>query len=70
MSRITDFDEIVIEGIMDKYSYVALLRCISEICSAKSTHVAENWQDTALAKRWAKEAERMDAFANSTDDTI
>jgi hypothetical protein len=30
-----------------------VLQQISEICDAKAEHIAENWQDTILAKRWA-----------------
>ena len=42
-----------LEGLIDRRGIQMVLQQISEICGAKSEHIAENWQDTILAKQWA-----------------
>ena len=42
-----------LEGLIDRRGIQMVLQQISEICSAKAEHIAHNWQDTILAKRWA-----------------
>jgi hypothetical protein len=42
-----------LEGLIDRRGIEQVLQQISEICGAKAQHIAENWQDTVLAKRWA-----------------
>jgi hypothetical protein len=42
-----------LEVLIDKRGISSVLMALSEICGAKAVHIAENWQDTALAKRWA-----------------
>jgi hypothetical protein len=42
-----------LEGLIDRRGIEQVLQQISEICGMKSQHIAENWQDTLLAKRWA-----------------
>ena len=43
----------VLEQYIDHYGVQTILQEISSICGAKSEHIAHNWQDTLLAKRWA-----------------
>ena len=42
-----------IEAVIDGCGIDAMLMALSDICGKKAAHIAENWQDTALAKRWA-----------------
>ena len=42
-----------LEGLTDRRGIQMVLQQIGEICGAKSDHIAHNWQDTILAKRWA-----------------
>jgi len=42
-----------LEGLIDRRGIQMVLQQISEICEAKADHIAHNWQDTILAKRWA-----------------
>jgi hypothetical protein len=42
-----------LEGLIDRRGIQMVLQQIGEICGAKSDHIAHNWQDTILAKRWA-----------------
>jgi hypothetical protein len=42
-----------IESYIDAAGIDAVLMAISEICGEKAVHIATNWQDAALAKRWA-----------------
>jgi hypothetical protein len=46
-------DARLLESLMDKRGLDWLLETVSSICSGKGVHIAEHWQDTALAKRWA-----------------
>ena len=48
-----DDDKDALERIIDKFGIQLVLETISEICGAKAEHIANNWQDTSLAKRWA-----------------
>jgi hypothetical protein len=41
------------ERLIDLRGIESVLVALSEICGAKAEHIAVNWQDTALAKRWA-----------------
>ena len=52
--RDLDKDErLIIESMMDGCGVDAVLMALSEICGEKAVHIAENWQDVSLAKRWA-----------------
>jgi hypothetical protein len=42
-----------LEALVDATSIEAVIQGLSEICGAKAEHVAQNSQDTILAKRWA-----------------
>jgi hypothetical protein len=42
-----------LENLIDKRGIQMVLQQISEICGFKAEHIASNWQDTLLAKRWA-----------------
>ena len=41
-----------LEGLIDRRGIQMVLQQISEICDAKAEHIADNWQDTVLAKQW------------------
>lgn len=42
-----------LETLIDCCGIDSVLMAVSEICGEKAEHVQTNWQDTALAKRWA-----------------
>jgi hypothetical protein len=42
-----------LEVLIDAAGIEAVIQSLSEICGLKADHIAANWQDTALAKRWA-----------------
>jgi hypothetical protein len=54
MGRDLDKDERErIESYIDAAGIDAVLMAIAEICDDKADHIAVNWQDVPLAKRWA-----------------
>jgi hypothetical protein len=42
-----------LEVLIDAAGVEAVVQGLSEICGLKADHIAHNWQDAALAKRWA-----------------
>ncbi len=57
----------VLEQQIDRYTLTVVLDALEEVCGLKAQHVAEAWQDTALAKAWSDAATRLDrvrAFAS------
>jgi hypothetical protein len=42
-----------LEALIDAAGIEAVLQGLSEICGLKAEHIAQAWQDTPLAKRWA-----------------
>jgi hypothetical protein len=49
----TEQEDYDLERLIDRRGIEQVLQQISELCGAKAEHIAHNWQDTALAKRWA-----------------
>jgi hypothetical protein len=45
-------DCLAFERLIDSAGLAAVLSALSDICGQKAEHVATNWQDTTLAKRW------------------
>jgi hypothetical protein len=41
-----------LERLVDRRGIEQVLQQISELCGAKAEHIASNWQDAALARRW------------------
>jgi len=48
-----DDGKLMLERIIDKFGIQLVLETVSGICGAKAEHIAHDWQDTSLAKRWA-----------------
>jgi hypothetical protein len=42
-----------LENLIDRRGIQMVLQQISEICGLKAEHIAHDWQDTLLARRWA-----------------
>ena len=42
-----------LENLVDRRGVDSVLMALSTICGAKAEHIAHNWQDASLAKRWA-----------------
>lgn len=53
MSDMTQADKDFMEAMVDKHGIAVVLMAISEICGDKAEHIAHDWQDAGLAKRWA-----------------
>jgi hypothetical protein len=45
-----------IECVIDQIGLSATLMLVAEICGDKAAHIADNWQDTTLAKVWINDA--------------
>ena len=43
-----------LEREVDRMGIKVVLSCLSDVCTLKSQHISENWQDEDLAKSWAK----------------
>jgi hypothetical protein len=52
-SNLTSEQAYALEALIDQAGIELVLMALSEICGAKAEHIASNWQDTLLAKRWA-----------------
>ena len=53
-------DLVTLEGFIDRYGLGEVLSSLGYICSEKAEHVATNWQDVPLGKRWMKLATVLD----------
>lgn len=51
-SRLSEAELYDLEALIDKRGLENVLVAISEICGAKAEHIAINWQDADLARRW------------------
>jgi hypothetical protein len=52
-SNLADYQVDELERLIDQRGIADVLMALSEICGAKAEHIAVNWQDAHLAKRWA-----------------
>ena len=52
-----------LEKYIDSYGLKAVIDSLSEIAHDKATHIAENWQDVALAKIWTKRGNLLNEVA-------
>lgn len=66
----TQRDKSEIESIMDKSAVgvKGMLLGLSDIAQEKSAHVAENWQEPRLARRWSALARKLERLAQTVDD--
>jgi hypothetical protein len=46
-------DAVIVEALIDANGVDWMLETLSEICGVKAVHLAESWQGTSVAKRWA-----------------
>lgn len=67
MTHSTDFPFDELEILIDKHGLAYVLRAIEAICFEKAEHVAVNWQDAGLAKRWSAIAEAIGRNAARTE---
>ena len=49
----TPQQSMMLEAMIDKHGLQMFLQVMSEICGEKAVHIAHDWQDAPLAKRWA-----------------
>lgn len=52
-TKLSPEDYKIFEAFIDKHGIGEVLATIEDICHFKAEHIAENWQDVALAKRWS-----------------
>ena len=57
-----------LEKIVDHYGLENLIRALSFICSEKSTHIAENWQNVKTAKVWMGYSVAIDGALRRIED--
>lgn len=58
MAIISHEECVSLEQLIDRVGVADVLSCIAEIATAKAAHVAENWNDTRLARAWTMIARR------------
>ena len=46
-----------LEGLIDRRVIQMVLQKISQICGLKADHIAHDWQNTGLARRWGSDHE-------------
>ena len=56
-------DATSLEALVDKYGIESIVCGLAGICSAKAEHIATNWQDASLAKRWMVVSATIDRAA-------
>lgn len=54
--------EVSLEQMVDSYGADGVVRALATVCHEKCLHVAQNWQDVPLAKRWARASETLGAL--------
>lgn len=54
MRKISDVELEELESLIDSIGLSQVVGALADICYMKEQHVAENWQDEALAKDWHK----------------
>lgn len=54
-----------LETLIDKHGVGHMLHVIERICSLKSDHIAENWQDNELSREWDAAATKIGLCADS-----
>ena len=55
-------DAVTLEKIVDRHSMRDVLIALGAIAFGKSSHVAENWQDNVLARKWFRAGQAIDKF--------
>jgi hypothetical protein len=68
MAKISRDDREDLEQILDRTGVRGLFEALAEIANEKESHVQEAWQDTALARRWAKLRAKFEKLTESVDD--
>ena len=58
--EMTKEETLMLELLVDAHGLTELVSKLSYICSEKSVHVAEAWQDAAQAKRWMHRSTILD----------
>lgn len=59
-----------LEKFVDSYGLLAVMQALAQIAHEKSAHIAENWQDTALAKIWSKRGSAIGDVVDTFDENI
>lgn len=52
-----------LESLIDSNSVASVLLAMSEVCTEKSQHIRDNYQDKNLAKQWDRASDKL-FFAN------
>lgn len=48
-----------LEHMVDAKGLRYVVETLAEVCSAKSDHIVENWQDRPLAAKWDRQAVKL-----------
>jgi hypothetical protein len=57
-----------LELLVDKFDLESVISALSYICSEKSVHISENWQDVKLAKQWMRRSIVIDSITRLLED--
>jgi len=68
MKIITSVEINRLERAIDAYGIKMVLSALEVICGDKAEHVAVNWQDTTLAKRWEDLAHSLSALNSKLEE--
>jgi len=59
-----------LEGLVDTHGLDKVVATLSEICSGKADHLAENWQDENASEAWARNARKLDTLHGKLTPTV
>lgn len=59
--------EDTLEQMIDSLGITIVLHMLAAICDGKTNHVAIHWQDTTLAKRWARIGDGLNRIATHSE---
>lgn len=58
--KLTKAEADAVESMIDRYTLHKVVEALAQIASEKEEHVQSNWQDKALALKWARAARLLD----------
>jgi hypothetical protein len=53
-------DELILEGLIDRYGLAAVVLALAGICWGKAEHIDTTWQDRDLSRAWQRAAVLLD----------
>lgn len=63
--KFKDAEIVRLEQMIDFHDLEGVLKGLADICYEKAEHIESAWQDTRLAKKWAKAGKKIHSLAVS-----